>query len=658
MRGGDGVMSWLEELYKTYENNTANIARPSDEVPLLPLYHTTQKAQIHVAIDESEKFSSTASKVVSPGDSKTIIPATEESAGRSGAKIAPHPLCDTLQYVAKDYLEWGGNPNKKKDVSGFQKYVDILGGWADWSANTKLRALYIYLQRGTLIRDLIESKILWGDVNGRLLGKWEGKDAPDIFKAIKKAQKRGQFEAFVRFSVFIPNDPQPELWEDPVLRDSWIRYYPTIRKGTGFCMVEGKHLPLSFNHPKNIRYPGDGAKLISSNDEEGFTFLGRFTNAVEACGVGVEVTQKAHSALRWLIRRQGRVSDDQAIVAWAVSGAEIPDPFSDTLSLFGSGDEVLVITQNGYTAQEIGIQLSNLIAGYSAKLGATDDVVVLALDSATPGRMAIRFYRELTGSEFLGRVRSWHNIENGCTWQQRFGNDKVFVGAPAPRDIAEAAYGRRLDDKLRKTTIERLLPCIVDGVPIPGDLVETCVRRASARHGNKLGSNAARREYWEWEKALGIACALYKHRYNERRYAMALDRDRKTRDYLYGRLLALAERMEGIALNVADEKRETNAGKLMQRFSERPYSTWLTIETSLTPYKVRLRAKRPGFLHNVEKEIDEVACSFGAEDFLSDRRLTGEFLLGYHCQRAALRFKANQDANDSVDTEDENLEHK
>jgi CRISPR-associated protein Csd1 len=133
---------------------------------------------------------------------------------------------------------------------------------------------------------------------------------------------------------------------------------------------------------------------------------------------------------------------------------------------------------------------------------------------------------------------------------------------------------------------------------------------------------------------------------------MTLERDRKTRDYLYGRLLALAERMEGIALYVAGEKRETNAGKLMQRFAELPYSTWLTIETSLTPYKVRLRAKRPGFLHNVEREIDEVACSFGAEDFLSDKRLTGEFLLGYHCQRAALRPALDTDTTDTVDTED------
>ncbi len=636
-------MSWIEKLYRTYENNASNIAKPLDEVPLLPLYHTSQKAQIHVVIDDSGSFVSSASQVVSPEDSKTIIPATEASAGRSGAKIAPHPLCDTLQYAAKDYLEWGGNPNKKKDVSGFDEYIDVLSRWANWSDNIKLQLLCRYLNKGNLIKDLVKSRILWADGNGHLLGKWEGEDKPDVFTAIKKAQKKGQIEAFMRFSVFIPGEPQSELWSDPLIRDSWIEYYPTIHKGKGTCMVQGKELPLSFNQPKHIRYPGDGAKLISSNDNEGFTFLGRFTNSSEACGVGIEVTQKAHSALRWLIKRQGQVRDDQAIVAWAVSGVDVPDLITDTyLLLFGEVQES-DIPVVAYTAQGIGTQLSKRIAGYSVKLGPTDDVIVMGLDSATKGRMSITFYRELTGSEFLERIESWHKE---CCWPQRFSKEKIFVGAPSPGDIAESAYGKTLksNSTLRKATIERLLPCIVDGTPIPRDLVESCVRRASNRNGI---------EWWEWEKALGIACALYRYQNSGRRYLMVLERDRKTRDYLYGRLLALAERMEGLALYVAGEKRETNAGKLMQRFAERPYSTWLNIETSLTPYKVRLRTKRPGFLHNIEAEIDEVMNSFVTDGYLSDGRLTGEFLLAYHCQRAELWAKPDQDATDTDETEDQ-----
>jgi CRISPR-associated protein Csd1 len=35
--------------------------------------------------------------------------------------------------------------------------------------------------------------------------------------------------------------------------------------------------------------------------------------------------------------------------------------------------------------------------------------------------------------------------------------------------------------------------------------------------------------------------------------------------------------------------------------------------------------------------IDEVIASFNGNDFTNDKRLSGEFLLGYHCQREFLR---------------------
>lgn len=137
---------------------------------------------------------------------------------------------------------------------------------------------------------------------------------------------------------------------------------------------------------------------------------------------------------------------------------------------------------------------------------------------------------------------------------------------------------------------------------------------------------------------------------------MALDRELRSRDYLYGRLLALAEHLEERALYVGGEKRSTSAEKLMQRFADRPYSTWRVLETGLTPYKVRLNGKRHGFLNAVQKEIDAVCDLFARDDFSSDKRLSGEFLLGYHCQRAALKPIAEPDTHDATD-EPENSEN-
>jgi len=210
-----------------------------------------------------------------------------------------------------------------------------------------------------------------------------------------------------------------------------------------------------------------------------------------------------------------------------------------------------------------------------------------------------------------------------------------FYGAPAPADIAEAAYAKKqnskydLDSKLRKATIKRLLPCIVDGQPIPRDIVESVVRRAS----NKVSI-----ENWQWEKTLSIACALYrKYREEKEEYSMALDEARATRDYLYGRLLAIADILEEKALYKAKEKRPTNATRYMQQFSQHPARTWKQIHDSLGPYITRL-----GGAHYYKNLIADVMSLFDPDDFIHDNPLTGEYLLGYYCQRQKL-IKGNDE---------------
>lgn len=126
---------------------------------------------------------------------------------------------------------------------------------------------------------------------------------------------------------------------------------------------------------------------------------------------------------------------------------------------------------------------------------------------------------------------------------------------------------------------------------------------------------------------------------------MSLDKTNHSRDYLFGRLLAVAEKLEGTALSIADENRATNAERYMQRFAIRPLSTWLQLELSLEPYKNRLRSNRYiGFLKNREKEIDEIM--FALKELKEqtgcslDNPLDGEFLLGYHSQKMAYRNKS------------------
>ena len=130
---------------------------------------------------------------------------------------------------------------------------------------------------------------------------------------------------------------------------------------------------------------------------------------------------------------------------------------------------------------------------------------------------------------------------------------------------------------------------------------------------------------------------------------MALEPTRTTRDYLYGRLLALADSLEEWALNEANEGRQTNAARLMQRFAERPFSTWRTIELALTPYKARLGGKSK----KRQWMIDEVMALFNPDDFTNDKPLSGEFLLGYHSQREFLRSGGSRQQDETQENTEE-----
>lgn len=125
---------------------------------------------------------------------------------------------------------------------------------------------------------------------------------------------------------------------------------------------------------------------------------------------------------------------------------------------------------------------------------------------------------------------------------------------------------------------------------------------------------------------------------------MALDRTRNTRDYLYGRLLAYADNLEGWALSEAGEKRATNAAKMMHRFSQRPYTTWRNLELRLEPYRNRLSPRQNNWLY---QELLETMDLFRPEDFTNDRPLSGEFLLGYHCQMSEFRKRRSRLSEDS-----------
>ena len=74
-------MSWMSQLYETYENNKAIAGKNGNGVPLSVIAHMVVNAQIQVTLDGEGNFLDAIE--IEKEDAKTLIPVTESSAGRA-----------------------------------------------------------------------------------------------------------------------------------------------------------------------------------------------------------------------------------------------------------------------------------------------------------------------------------------------------------------------------------------------------------------------------------------------------------------------------------------------------------------------------------------------------------------------------------------------
>lgn len=123
---------------------------------------------------------------------------------------------------------------------------------------------------------------------------------------------------------------------------------------------------------------------------------------------------------------------------------------------------------------------------------------------------------------------------------------------------------------------------------------------------------------------------------------MTLDENRTSRDYLYGRLLAIADVLEERELMSGEKNRTTNATRYMQQFSLSPFRTWKQIHELLIPYLMRLGNKASYY----KRLFGEVETLFAPDDYTSNKPLTGEYLLGFYCQRQSMWEKKDKSVSE------------
>ena len=647
-------MSWTSKLYETYEYNVG--IEGSETKKLVPMAHMYAKAQVEITIDVDGNFVST--KDVQKDEQDTLIPVTEKSAGRTGKTPPPHPLEDTLSYIAGDYHSYANTEEeRKKAKEKNDAYMKQLKGWADWErAHIKVKSIYRYLMKGSLISDLIESGLITLNDAGKLDNK----------KICGNAYEK----VFVRFIVLNTGNLDGKAWTDQALIQNFIDYYHSIQNGKkDYCYISGKEEVIRTNHPKGIVSTNPKAKIISANDNQGFTFRGRFIQGEDALTVGYESSQKIHAALTWLVANQGSyagIKDKRTFVCWNPKGKSTPDIFS----LFGMEEEKEKESSLDLSYKQ---KLSIILRGYVEKYDDSDEIVFMGLEAATPGRLSITYYSEHSAKEFMNRVSYWadtfcwfysgwnDDIKTPPFWQViccAFGyetNDKEKTQKKRKNTSclseAEAENNKKLtvDDKIMREQQGRLVKCLVDKQIFPYDIVNALKIKAS----NLQAYSKRNREY-----ILSTACAAIV-KYNidrgllkeEQKY-MKLETENRDRSYLFGRLLAIYEKVERATYSQTEKDREPNAIRLQSAFVNHPMQGWKTLNDVVAPY---FQMIKPGSREYYRNLIAEITTLFREEDApFMNQGLKETYLLGYSLQRVELnRKKDNVQEENNTETEEE-----
>lgn len=583
-----GLMKQAYDTYCAMEKQYVGVYGEAKE-PLVPVSHQIAKADLEITLDSEGNLLD--ARQVDPKEATTIIPVTEQSAGRTGDTCCAHPLCDQLRFFSPRY------PAK------YEAYLTQLHRWEGSPySHPKLSAIAGYVEKGSILEDMSRLGLISLDEKGmptkeKLLVRWR-----------VEAGTEGNVAA---------------CWQDRTLFQAFIDYYAAGQKSDPvYCMVSGKNALPANQHPKKIINICANAKLVSANDTSGFTYRGRFQTDAQAMTMSYEASQKIHSALHWLSANQGVAIGGRTFLCWNPQGIEIPKP----QATFLRGNTANQVKYSDYRKA-----LSETLRGWKETIPADAGAVIAAFDAATSGRLALTYYSELPASDFLERLHNWDAL---CCWN----HDPFGIQAPSLYQIANCAFGTvrtsgsqtklESDDRILRQQVQRLLSCRVDKGKMPADIA----RAAAAKASNLQIMDTQLRE-----TVLSTACAVlrkYYYDWDREEWNMSLEPEKKDISYQYGRLLAVFEKIEQDTYD-KDEQREPNAIRMQSVFAKRPrYASRILWEQMKKAYYPRLKPwNRAKYDRLIGEIIEQISNLPQAEH---EEALKDTYLFGYYLQKKAL----------------------
>lgn len=399
----------------------------------------------------------------------------------------------------------------------------------------------------------------------------------------------------------------------------------------GICLVTGEFSEIEMLHPAigNVGQKPIPFASINSTENPAFASFSK------AQGLNFPVSKRAAfayaTALRDLLKQGSRQkfrNGDTVFVFWAEKGSGQQFEL-DFLELLNSGDPAVGA-----------IKVQSLFQSIQRGIPITDDdnqrFHVLGLTSPNPGRIAVRSWRVSTVGE-VGRKIAAHF-------------SAIEIVGPRPyqplwqliNSVALNGEAKHLPPNLAADTFSAVL----DGLPYPLTLMQSCLRRIRAEMAKKdqkgqLSQNVT------FPRAALLKAWLIRN-LNDKEITVSLNETNNDPGYRLGRLFAALERIQ-----------ERAQGNLNASIRERYYGAFSSTPVTVLPLLMKLKnhhlAKLPnrGEAVNLEKLLSTIIDGLGDVPARLSLAEQARFAVGYYHQRQAFFNKSTPESPVQSDTEKE-----
>ncbi|OPX37558.1 MAG: type I-C CRISPR-associated protein Cas8c/Csd1 [Desulfobacteraceae bacterium 4484_190.1] len=379
--------------------------------------------------------------------------------------------------------------------------------------------------------------------------------------------------------------------------------------GSGQCLVCGKSCIPAKRHPLKVkRIPGgqpSGMTLVSANVS---AFESYGLKASQIAPVCQECAEQYAKALNILLEQE----DTHLIVGPVVY-------------LF-------------WTRQDVGFNIARLFSKPEPEQvrqllkSANKGTLYTAMDteafyatvlSASGGRVVVRDWLETTVGDIKEHLALWFNLQRITDWDGSEGSPYGLTTLARSLIPQKGDWQRDIPPNVPRT----LLKVALQGGPLPSWLLFQAIKR------NKAEPQLTR------PRATLIKMVLLSQQQNSQEDNMVqLDGENSHPAYLCGRLLAVLERIQKLAVN----PKATLIDRCYGTASTAPASVFPRLIRGAQSHLGKLRKEKEGAYHGLQNRLEEICGKLMTFPAVLSLLEQGWFTLGYYHQRAWQRAQAHR----------------